>query len=102
MDWIVDALINKAGNCEAVVVIRERDGKILSGVFRNKVDALTCIDQRVIPRTTFRADEAAAWDALHARFTLRRINHQEAHSLRDEAQTHTNNVEGFFSRMRRD
>jgi hypothetical protein len=54
-----------------------------------------------MPQTTFYADEAAARDALHARFALRRVNHQEAHGLRDEAQTHTNNAEGFFSRMRR-
>jgi hypothetical protein len=40
-------------------------------------------------------------NALSARFTLHRINHQEAYSLKDELQTHTNNAEGFFSRMRR-
>ena len=32
---------------------------------------------------------------------MHRINHQEAYSLLDEAETHTNNAEGFFSRMRR-
>ena len=47
------------------------------------------------------ADEAGGWNALHGRYTLHRINHQEAYSLLDAAQTHTNNAEGFFSRMRR-
>lgn len=55
----------------------------------------------VVPETTLSADEAAAWTALHARYELHRINHGEAYSLKHEAQTHTNNAEGFFSRMRR-
>jgi hypothetical protein len=80
---------------------RLRGGKTLPGVFRNEADALTFIRQRVAPQNTLYADEAAAWNVLHARYTLHRINHQEAYSLRDEAQTHTNNAEGFFSRMRR-
>lgn len=86
-----------------MVIIRERgkDGKTLPGVFRNEADALTFIRQQVASGTTLYADEAASWNALHARYTLHRINHQEAYSLRDEAQTHTNNAEGFFSRMRR-
>jgi transposase-like protein len=93
--------VNRTGKRKVVVVIRERGGKTLPGVFRNEADALTFIRQRVAPETTLYADEAASWNALHARYTLHRINHQEAYSLRDEAQTHTNNAEGFFSRMRR-
>src|SRR5580704_17259928 len=92
---------NQTGKRKVVVVIRERGGKTLPGVFRNEADALTFIRQRVAPETTLYADEAASWNALHARYTLHRINHQEAYSMRDEAQTHTNNAEGFFSRMRR-
>jgi transposase-like protein len=92
---------NQSGKRKVVVVIRERGGKTLPGVFRNEADALTFIRQRVAPQTTLYADEAGSWNALAARFTLHRINHQEAYSLQDEAQTHTNNAEGFFSRMRR-
>lgn len=94
-------LIAQQGKRKAVVIIRERGGKTLPGIFRNEADALTFIRQHVAPETTLYADEAAAWNVLHARYTLHRINHQEAYSLRDEAQTHTNNAEGFFSRMRR-
>jgi transposase-like protein len=93
--------VNQSGKRKVVVVIRERGGKTLPGVFRNEADALTFIRQRVAPQTTLYADEAASWNALAARFTLHRINHEEAYSLQDEAQTHTNNAEGFFSRMRR-
>jgi transposase-like protein len=92
---------NRSGKRKVVVVIRERGGKTLPGVFRNEADALTFIRQRVAPQTTLYADEAGSWNALAARFTLHRIDHGEAYSLRDEAQTHTNNAEGFFSRMRR-
>jgi transposase-like protein len=92
---------NQSGKRKVVVVIRERGGKTLPGVFRNEADALTFIRQRVAPETTLYADEANSWNDLHARYTLHRINHQEAYSLLDEAQTHTNNAEGFFSRTRR-
>jgi len=40
-----------------------------------------------------------SWNELHARYTLHRINHQEAYS--DGAGVYTNNAESFFSRMRR-
>jgi transposase-like protein len=92
---------NRNGKRKVVVVIRERGGKTLPGVFRNEADALHFIRQRVAPQTTLYADEAGSWNALAARFTLHRIDHGEAYSLQDEAQTHTNNAEGFFSRMRR-
>ena len=94
---------NQNGKRKVVVIIRERgkDGKTLTGVFRTEADALNFIRLRVPANTTLYADEAAGWNALHARYELHRINHQEAYSLMDEAQTHTNNAEGFFSRMRR-
>ena len=50
--------------------------------------------------TTLYADEGAWWDALHARYTMHRINHQDAYSVPDQ-QIYTNNAESFFSRMRR-
>jgi ISXO2-like transposase domain len=93
--------MNQTGKRKVVVVIRERGGKTLPGVFRNEGDALTFIRTRVAPQTELYADEAGSWNELAARFTLHRINHQEAYSLRDDVQTHTNNAEGFFSRMRR-
>jgi hypothetical protein len=39
------------------------------------------------------------WNELHARYTLHRINHEEAYS--DGAGVYTNSAESFFSRMRR-
>ena len=92
---------NQSGKRKVVVVIRERGGKTLPGVFRSEADAISFIRRQVPIGTELYADEAGSWNDLHARYTLHRINHQEAYSLGDAAQTHTNNAEGFFSRMRR-
>src|SRR5580704_11325742 len=59
---------NQTGKRKVVVVIRERGGKTLPGVFRNEADALTFIRQNVAPETTLYADEAGGWNALHARY----------------------------------
>jgi hypothetical protein len=84
-----------------VVVIRERDGRTLPGVFHSEVEALSFIRRQVPRGTELYADEAGAWNALHARYTLHRINHEEAYSLGGEYDINTNAAESFFSRMRR-
>jgi transposase-like protein len=89
---------NQNGKRQCVVIIRERDGKTLPSVFRNEGDALSFIRNRVAPGTELMADESHAWNDLHGRFTMKRINHQEAYSL---AGACTNGAEEFFSRMRR-
>jgi len=35
--------------------------------------------------TELHANESGAWNALHGRFIMKRINHQEAHSLNGDA-----------------
>jgi transposase-like protein len=92
---------NQTGKRRAVVVIRERGGKTVPSVFRSEADALNFIRTRIAPKTTLYADDAAAWNDLHARFVLHRINHQEAYSLGGEFEINTNQAESFFSRMRR-
>jgi hypothetical protein len=84
---------------KVVVVIRERDGKTLPGVFASEVAPLHFIRTRIARGTIVYADEAGAWNELHGRFTMHRINHQEAYSL--DGDIYTNNTESFFSRMRR-
>jgi transposase-like protein len=91
----------QSGKRRVVVVIRERGGKTLPGVFRTEADALSFIRTRLAPQTTLYADEAAAWNELHARFELHRINHEEAYSLDRPDEINTNAAESFFSRMRR-
>jgi hypothetical protein len=51
---------NQSGKRKVVVVIPERGGSALSGVFRNEADALSFIRRRVAPQTTLYADEAAS------------------------------------------
>jgi hypothetical protein len=90
---------SQSGKRKVVVVIRERgpEGKTLPGVFRNEADAPTFIGRQVPIGTELYANEAASWNELHARYELHRINHQEAYSLGDDAETNTNNGESFFS-----
>jgi transposase-like protein len=93
--------INQSGKRKVVVVIRERGGRTLPGVFRSEVEALNFIRRQVPKGTTLYADEAASWNDLHARYELHRINHEEAYSLGGEHEINTNAADGFFSRMRR-
>jgi transposase-like protein len=94
--------LNQTGKRKVVVVIRERgeNGKTLPGVFRSEVEALNFIRRQVPRNTRLYADESSAWNELHARYELHRINHEEAYSI-PEQEIYTNNAESFFSRMRR-
>lgn len=89
---------NQNGKRKAVVIIRERNGRSLPAVFRTEGEALSWIRSRVAKGTVLNADEAPAWNALHSKYEVRRINHEEAYSLDGAC---TNWAEEFFSRMRR-
>jgi transposase-like protein len=90
--------MNQSGKRKAVVVIRERNGNSLPGVFRSESQALSFIKSRLLKGTVVNADESGAWNELHARYEMKRINHEEAYSLDGAC---TNWAETFFSRMRR-
>src|SRR3954447_14942781 len=95
---------NKSGKRQVVVVIRERAlagtslGGTLPAVFVSEDAAIDFIKARGDRATTAHADEAAAWNALHARFDTRRINHSVEYANDDAC---TNGAESFFSRARR-
>ncbi len=89
---------NQNGKRKAVVIIRERNGRSLPAVFRTEGQALSFIRSRIAKGTIVNADEGSAWDALHAQYEMKRINHQEAYSMGGAC---TNWAEEFFSRMRR-
>lgn len=89
---------NQNGKRKAVVIVRERNGNSVPAVFRTEGEALNFIRSRVAPGTILQADDASSWNALHARFEMKRVNHQEAYSLDGAC---TNWAEEFFSRMRR-
>jgi transposase-like protein len=89
---------NQSGKRQVVVIVRERGGNSIPAVFKSEAQAISFISKRVSKGTTVNADESSSWDALHSRFEMKRINHQEAYSLDGAC---TNWAEEFFSRMRR-
>lgn len=89
---------NQNGKRKVVVIVRERGGDSVPAVFKSEAQAIAFISRRVAKGTTINADEAASWDALHSRFEMKRINHDEAYSMDGAC---TNWAEEFFSRMRR-
>src|SRR3712207_261083 len=72
--------VSQSGKRRVVVAMRERGGRTLPFVFRTEAEAVPTIRERVAPGSTVYADEAPGWDALHARFDTRRINHSIAFS----------------------
>ena len=89
---------NQTGKRRVVVAIRERDGRILTSVFPSEDASTSFIKARIAKGATVHADEAACWDELHAKFTVKRINHSQSYSQDGAC---TNQAESYFSRLRR-
>jgi transposase-like protein len=89
---------NQTGKRQAVVVIREHDGRALPFVFESEAASLETVVDRIEPGTTVHADEATVWDALHVKFNARRVNHSVC--FYDDGAC-TNWAESYFSRLRR-
>ena len=92
-------IANQNGKRVVVLAARERNGKTITLVAKSEHEGVPAIESRIAPGSTVIADEASAWDQMYARFPMRRINHSEAYS--DLNGTSTNQVESFFSRLRR-
>lgn len=90
--------VNQSGKRRSVVVVRERGGSTTPMVFQTEAEATNWIKRRVDPATVLHADEAPAWNSLHARFEVRRVNHEVGFSYDFAC---TNQAESFFSRLRR-
>jgi len=89
---------NQSGKRKVVVIVTERGGNSVPAVFGSESAAASFIKARIAKGTTVHADESGAWDGLHERFEMKRINHQEAYSLDGAC---TNQAEEYFSRLRR-
>jgi transposase-like protein len=89
---------NQTGKRKVVVIIRERGGASVPAVFASESAAGSFIRARIAKGTVVNADESGAWDGLHERFEMKRINHQEAYSFDGAC---TNQAEEYFSRLRR-
>jgi hypothetical protein len=68
---------NQNGKRKVVVIIRER----VPAVFKSESQAASFIRAHIAKGTTVHADESGAWDGLHERFEMKRINQQEATAL---------------------
>jgi transposase-like protein len=82
---------NRSGKRQCVVIMRERKGRSLPFVVANEGDACPIVRDRVGTLATIYADEGTGWDALHAGWDTRRVNHSVC----------TNQAESYFSRLRR-
>ena len=88
----------QTGKRQVVVVMRERKGRTLPFVFGKESEAVRTIRRKIPVGSIVHADEARAWDTLHAHYDMRRINHSVAFSQDGAC---TNQAESFFSRLRR-
>ena len=86
------------GKRQVVIAARERNGKTLTFAATTEGAGVAKLQGMIEAGSTVHADEAAHWDVMHARFETHRINHSEAYSADGAC---TNQVESFFSRLRR-
>ena len=89
---------NRSGKRQCVVVMRERKGRTLPFVVANEGDAVPYVRDHVGTLATIYADEGTGWDALHAGWDTRRVNHSV--QFMDKGVC-TNQAESYFSRLRR-
>ena len=95
---------NRSDKRQGVVVVRERSadgatpGRTLTTVVTSEDAAMGFIKARLDRASTVHADEAAAWNELHAHFDTRRVNHSVEYANDNAC---INQAESCFSRMRR-
>lgn len=89
----------QTGKRKVVVAMRERNGRTLPFVVAKEAESIPTIRERVAFGSTVHADESRAWDALHAHYDMRRVNHSVEFKSRDGACT--NDAESYFARLRR-
>lgn len=83
----------------SVIALRQRDGRILTDVFKGEAEGVGFAKSRVVPGATVVADETPHWDLIATTFDLERVNHSDAYSFLDGV--HVNGAESYFSRLRR-
>ncbi len=93
---------NQNSNKRAVIVMRERGTKrtrTFVAKSENQKTTLRLALENIEIGTVIFADEHPAYNALHARFDTRRVNHKEIYC--GPKGENTNQAESFFSRFRR-
>lgn len=90
---------NKSAKRQVVVVARERNGRTIPFVVQRESQGVPLARARIKSGAVVHADEASAWDALHASFQTFRVNHSKTYRGPDGACT--NWAESYFARLRR-
>ncbi|GAB6142294.1 hypothetical protein JCM14076_30230 [Methylosoma difficile] len=98
---------NQNPNKRCIITIRERgekgEGAVKTKTFvvksENQADIKALAETHIDGEATINADDAKCYDALHAKFDMKRVNHQERYKG-DKGEC-TNQAESFFSRFRR-
>jgi len=92
-------LVNRNGKRQSLVVIRERgpNGRSVPFVGTEK-EAVAALPNIVAPGTVIIADQAVAYNPLHARYEVHRIDHQTEYA-RDGIST--NQAESYWARLKR-
>jgi hypothetical protein len=81
-----------------VIALRARRGRTRTFIGKHEPEGVAIVRSVVTCGSTIIADEATHWDVLPFYYATRRINHSVAYSLDGIS---TNQVESFFSRLRR-
>ena len=89
---------NQTGKRMVVIAARERNGKTITFVSKTEDAAVSKLHDLIEAGSIVYADEATHWDEMHAHYDTKRINHSLAYS---DGEGCTNQVESFFSRLRR-
>ncbi|MDD5272364.1 MAG: IS1595 family transposase, partial [Methylovulum sp.] len=98
---------NQNPNKRCIITIRERgeegEGAVKTKTFvvksENQADIRKLAESHINGEATIHADEAKCYDALHAKFAMKRINHQDRY--KGEGGECTNQAESYFARFRR-
>jgi len=96
---------NQNPNKRCIITIRERgeEGAAKTKTFvvksENQADIKKLAETHIDGQATIHADDAKCYDALHAKFDMKRVNHQERYKG-DKGEC-TNQAESYFSRFRR-
>jgi transposase-like protein len=86
------------GTRRVVIALRVRKGRTHTFIGKHEPEGVAIARRIVTTGSTIIADEATHWDVLPFHYATQRINHSVAYSLDGIS---TNQVESFFSRLRR-
>lgn len=89
---------NQSDKRRVVIALRARKGRTHTFIGKHEPEGVEIVRRFVTNGSTIIADEATHWDVLPFYYSTQRINHSVAYSLDGIS---TNQVESFFSRLRR-